>query len=88
MNAAVAKFAAMTDQQLFSVGCVWGDDEEKAFKAEMEKRLKAIDREAARIHQDAWSATGSARKLFSSQTSLRLRYASASLQANCDGHLP
>ena len=37
---------------MFSVGCVWGDDEEKAFKAEREKRLKAIDREPRGIHQE------------------------------------
>jgi hypothetical protein len=47
----VAKFAAMSDEQLFSVDVIWDNDAD-AFRAEKAKRLKRIAEEKARINQE------------------------------------
>ena len=47
----VAKFAAMSDEKLFSIDVIWEADAD-AFRAEKAKRLKRIAEEKARINQE------------------------------------
>ena len=77
-----AKFAAMTDEELFSPQTYWEGDAD-ALKAEREKRKQVKAEELERLRERFRVLQTSGKTLCPSQTSLRLKYVSASLSASC-----